>query len=79
MGRICKLTGKRPVTGHNVSHAMNATKRLWVPNMQSKQVYVAELGRTVKVRLSVNAMKTLRKKGLTQFLKEQGLTLKDIT
>ena len=79
MSQKCKLTGKGPMAGNNVSHAHNKTRRRQLPNLQWKRLYVPELDRTVRVRLSTRALRTIDKKGLMTFLKEQGLTLKDIT
>ncbi len=79
MARKCKLTGKRPLVGNHVSHANNRVKRRQLPNLQSKRLYVEELGRFVRVKLSTRALRTVSKKGLLPYLREQGLTLKDIT
>ena len=78
MSRKCKLTGKGPMAGNLVSHANNRTKHWQIPNLQRKRIYVDELGRTVRVRLSTRALRTVGRKGLMPYLKEQGLTLKDI-
>jgi large subunit ribosomal protein L28 len=80
MARRCALTGKGPLVGNNVSHANNRTKRRQLPNLKSKRLYVPELGRWVRVRLSTAALRTVTKKGgLMQFLRDEGLTLKDVT
>ena len=79
MARKCKLTGKGPLTGNNVSHAHNKTKRRQLPNIQSKAIYVPELGRSVKIKMSTRAMRTVDKLGLMPYLKKQGLTLKDVS
>lgn len=79
MARKCKLTGKGPLVANNVSHANNKTKRRQLPNLQSKRIFVPELGRWVRVRLSVRALRTVTKKGLLPYLGEQGLSLKDVT
>lgn len=79
MARKCKLTGKKPLVGYNVSHAHNKTKKRQVPNLQRKRIFVTELGRFVRVRLSTRALRTVTKKGLLPFLKEEGLSLKDVT
>ena len=50
MSRKCQVTGKRPLTGCNVSHANNKTKKRQLPNLQSKRIFVPELGRRVRVR-----------------------------
>ena len=78
MSRICKVSGKRPMTGNNVSHAHNKTKRRQYPNLQTKRIYVEELGKFVKIRLSARALKTVTRDGLMPYLKKQGLTLNDV-
>ena len=79
MSRKCKLTGKKPMAGNNVSHAHNKTRRVQNPNLQWKRIYVPELDRTVRIRLSTRALRTIDKKGLMAFLRDQGLKLKDVT
>jgi large subunit ribosomal protein L28 len=79
MSRKCKLTGKGPHFGNNVSFSHKRTKKVWLPNMQRKAIYVPELGRTVRVRISARALRTVSKKGLMPYLRDQGLRLKDIT
>ncbi|MBT5872214.1 MAG: 50S ribosomal protein L28 [Candidatus Latescibacteria bacterium] len=78
MSRKCKLTGKGPLVGNNVSHANNKTKRVQLPNLQLKRIFVPELGRTVRIKMSVNAIKSVTKSGLMPFLKKRGLQLRDV-
>jgi len=78
MSRKCKLTGKGPMVANNVSHAKNRTKRRQLPNLQYKRLFVEELGRFVRVRLSTSALRTVNKKGLLPYLRERGIRLKDI-
>jgi len=78
MSRICKITGKRPKTGNNVSKANNKTKRKQYPNMQKKRFFIPELGKTVTLKLSVNAIKTIDKYGLLPYLNKKGMSLADI-
>jgi len=78
MSRICKISGKGPLVGNNVSHAHNKTKRRQFPNLQRKQIFVEELGKTVRVRLSARALKSVSRVGLLPYLKKQGLSLSDI-
>lgn len=78
MARKCKITGTKPLVGNNVSHANNKNKRRQYPNLQSKRIYVQELGKFVRVRLTTRAMKTVTNKGLMTYLKEQGLRLQDV-
>ena len=79
MPRRCAITGKGPLTGNNVSHAHNKTKRRQNPNLQKKRIYVPELGRTIRVRISTSALRSITRQGLMSYLKKKGLTLKDIT
>jgi len=79
MPRRCAITGKGPKTGNNVSHANNKTKRRQNPNLQKKRIFVPELGRTVRVRVSTSAMRTISRQGLMPYLRKQGLKLEDIT
>jgi large subunit ribosomal protein L28 len=64
MSRVCKITGKKPLTGNNVSHANNRTKRKQYPNLQLKRIWLEDEKRWVKMRISTKAIKTLDKKGL---------------
>lgn len=63
MSRICELTGKKPQSGHNVSHAKNKTKKRWLPNLQTKSFEVPKLKKTVKVTLTTRALRTVNKLG----------------
>ncbi len=79
MARVCKLTGKRPLAGNNVSHAHNKTRRRQLPNLQRKRIYVPELDRFVRLRLTTRALRTVTRKGLLPYLRERGLKLSDVT
>ena len=79
MARKCKLTGKGPLSGNNVSFSQKKTKRRFLPNIQTKRIFVPELDRHVRIKMSVRAMRTVDKIGLMPYLKKQGLTLKDVT
>ena len=79
MSKVCKITGKRPRVANNVSKANNKTKRRQLPNLQSKKVFVPELGKSIRLKLSVKALKTIDKYGLLPYLKKKGLSLQDIT
>ena len=78
MSRICKITGKKPLRGNNVSKANNKTNRFQYPNLQKKKIFVPELNKSVKIRLSVKAMKIIDRIGLMAYLKKQGMTLSEI-
>lgn len=79
MSKKCQITGKRPLSARAVSHAHNVSPRWQRPNVQRKRIYVPELGRWVRLNVSTRALRTLNKKGLLQYLKDEGLTLKDVT
>ena len=66
MSRVCQITGKRPVTGNNVSHANNKTKRRFLPNLQSKRFWLENEGRFVKLRVSMKGLRIIDKKGIDQ-------------
>ena len=74
----CKLSGRKPLTGNNVSFSQKKTKRQFKPNIQSKRIFVPELGRTVRIKMSTRAMRTVDKIGLMPYLKKRGLRLKDV-
>jgi large subunit ribosomal protein L28 len=74
----CKLSGRKPMSGNNVSFSQRKTKRVFKPNVQSKKIYVPELGRNVRIQMSTRAMRTVDKIGLMPYLKQQGLALKDV-
>ena len=75
----CQLTGKGPQFGNNRPWSRKATRRQWQPNVQQFTVYVPELGRSIKLRVSTDAMRTVNKIGLTAYLKKHNLSLKDLT
>jgi len=79
MPRRCAITGKGPLTGNHVSHAHNKTKRRQNPNLHKKRIFVPELGRTIRIRVSAHALRSITLQGLMPYLKKQGLTIKDIT
>jgi large subunit ribosomal protein L28 len=73
MSRVCVITGKKPLTGNNVSHANNRTKRRFLPNLQWKKFWIPEQKRWIRLRVSTQAIKTIDKRGITSVLKEAGL------
>ena len=70
MSKVCAICGKKPMSGHNISHAHNRTKRRWLPNLQTKRFYIPEEGRWVKLRVSASAMKTIDKRGIGVVVRE---------
>jgi len=70
MSRVCELTGKRAMTGNNVSHAMNRTKRKFDANLVKKRFYIPEEDKWVTLKVSTSALKTINKIGISAALKE---------
>ena len=63
MSRRCELTGKGVMTGNNVSHAKNKTRRRFLPNLQNSSMISDALGKSVSFRVSTNAIRTVEKTG----------------
>lgn len=63
MSRTCELTGKSPMTGNNVSHANNKTKRRFLPNLHDVSLQSEALGRAVKLRISAAALRSVDHRG----------------
>ena len=70
MSRVCQVTGKRPTVGNNRSHANNATRRRFLPNLQSHRFWVENGNRFVKLRVSTKGMRIIDKKGIDSVLAE---------
>ncbi|MEQ8656938.1 MAG: 50S ribosomal protein L28 [Hyphomicrobiales bacterium] len=63
MARRCELTGKGVQTGNNVSHANNKTRRRWLPNLNTVSLVSDALGRTVRLRISASALRSVEHRG----------------
>ena len=70
MSKICQVTGKKPLTGCNVSHAHNKTKRRFLPNLHYHRFWVASEKRWVRLRVSTSGMRIIDRKGIDQVLTE---------
>lgn len=71
MSRRCELTGKGVMTGNNVSHAKNRSRRRFLPNLNNVSLASEVLGRTFKFKISASALRTVdRKGGLDSFLEK---------
>ena len=70
MSRICQVTGKRPMSGNNVSHAKNRTRRRFLPNLHTHKFWVEAERRFVKLRVSAKGMRIIDKKGIDTVLAE---------
>ncbi len=70
MSRVCMVTGKRPVTGNNVSHALNRTRRRFLPNLHWHRFWVESEQKFVRLRVSSKGMRIIDKKGIDVVLAE---------
>lgn len=70
MSRVCQVTGKRPMAGHNVSHANNKTKRRFNPNLQEHRFWLESQKRYVKLRVSTKGMRIIDKHGIEKVLQD---------
>jgi large subunit ribosomal protein L28 len=70
MAKVCPLTGKKPISGHRVSHANNKTKRRFEPNLHEKRLWVPSEKRFIRVRLSAKALRTIDKVGIDRVLSD---------
>jgi len=64
MSRVCQVTGKKPVSGNNVSHANNRSRRRFLPNLHTHKFWVESENRWVKLRLSTKGMRIIDKNGI---------------
>lgn len=68
MSKVCQVTGKRPQTGNNVSHANNRTRRRFLPNLQNKRFWVESEQRFVRLRISNKGIRIVDKHGIDKVL-----------
>lgn len=68
MSKVCQVTGKRPLTGNNVSHANNKTKRRFLPNIHRRRLWVEEENRFVSLKISTQGMRIIDKLGIKAVL-----------
>ncbi len=68
MSQVCQVTGKRPVTGNNVSHANNRTRRRFLPNLHQHRFWVESEKRFVRLRVSTKGMRIIDKHGIETVL-----------
>lgn len=68
MAKVCVVTGKKPMSGNNVSHANNKTRRRFEPNLQDKRFWLPSEKRWIKLRISAKGIKIIDKKGIESVL-----------
>ena len=70
MSRVCQVTGKRPTTGNNVSHANNKTRRRFLPNLHTHRFWLEKEQRYVKLRVSTKGLRIIDKRGIEAVVEE---------
>ena len=70
MSKVCQVTGKRPMSGNNVSHAHNKTRRRFLPNLQSKRFWLESEQRWVRLRVSQKGMRIIDKHGIEKVVSD---------
>lgn len=68
MARVCQITGKKPMSGNNVSHANNRTKRRFLPNLQYRRFWVENENKWIRLRVSQAGLRLIDKKGIDTVL-----------
>lgn len=70
MSRVCQVTGKRPMSGNNVSHANNKTRRRFLPNLHTHRFWMESEKRYVKLRVSTKGLRTIDRQGIDKVVAE---------
>jgi large subunit ribosomal protein L28 len=70
MSRVCQVTGKRPTTGNNVSHANNRTRRRFLPNLHRHRFWLESEKRYVRLRVSTKGLRIIDKQGIEKVVAE---------
>lgn len=78
MSKRSDITGKGPNYGNNVPFSKKKTRRRWDANLQDRRIWVPELKRFVKIRVSTRDLRSIDRQGLVPYLRSNGLTLKDV-
>ncbi len=68
MSRVCQVTGKRPISGNNVSHANNKTRRRFLPNLHTHRFWLESEKRYVKLRVSTRGLRIIDKQGIEKVI-----------
>ena len=63
MSKVCEISGKKPMSGNNVSHANNRTKRRFIPNLQNVKLYSVTLQKYINLNITIRTMKSVEKNG----------------
>lgn len=73
MAKICKITGKKPMVGNHRSHAMNATKRRFLPNLHFHKFWLEKEKRFIKLRVSTKGIRIIDKKGIENIISKKNI------
>jgi len=70
MSKVCQLTGKRPISGNNVSHSNRKTRRRFLPNLNTKRFFIPELGKWITLKVSSSALRSINKLGVLAYIQK---------
>ncbi len=70
MSRVCEISGKKVMSGNNVSHSLRRTKRKFYPNLITKRFYIPEEDKWIKLKITTSTLRTINKKGISAVLNE---------
>lgn len=70
MSKVCQLSGKRPISGNNVSHSNRKTKRRFLPNLNKKRFFIPETGEWITMKVSSHALRTINKLGVYAYIQK---------
>ncbi len=70
MSRVCELSGKKLMSGNNVSHSLRRTRRKFYPNLITKRFYIPEEDKWIKLKISTSTLRNINKKGISAVLAE---------
>lgn len=70
MTQACQITGKRPITGNNVSHAKNKTRRRFLPNLHKRRIWIPSENRYITMKLSAKGLRLIDKLGIETVLEK---------
>lgn len=76
MTRICQITGKKPMHGHQRSHAMNANKRWFIPNLHYRRFWLENKKKFIVLRVSAKGIRSIDKLGIEHYLAHSNLLIK---
>ena len=78
MSKKCQVSKKGPQFGHRVSHANNKTKHAFLPNLQVKKIYVPELGKSIRLKVSTRMIRSFDKLGVTETLRKNKISIRSL-